>query len=386
MSTDNVWENIRKQNEMIQKMMEPVNTVYTAASAAEFQANITVRSVIESINAMPAFQEYYDINRKVFESIYGTANVVQESLRSVLEQYRVVEEMTSVARVVQERLLPMSKAWEEIQPVWAKSEAFVQLRELVGSVSCGISDMVELKEALEAELNASLWETYETSETEWLPDEFWEEIEEESREDFKNDFISLTNEADKSSGVKLFLKKWGEIGRKKIIQLLIWLISTFCGGFLAYISEPVYKIMAPSALLKEENDIIEGTINIPVNTEIHVWNQTTNNFIEVTCKIDGIEYDGYIKQEEFEANTEKIANEIAWEHIVYIDSVTKLLAEKWGAEPKQVYKFLKEDTDLLDKFLLEHYEVLSLLDDDELVVTIEKHCMEEKIELTALVE
>ena len=105
----------------------------------------------------------------------------------------------------------------------------------------------------------------------------------------------------------------------------------------------------------------------------------TNNFIEIPYKINDTEYQGYMKQEEFETNTEKISNEVELEHILFINDVTQLLSEKWNIQSEEVYSFLKDETDLLNEYLLKHYDVLKLLEEAELVENIEKYCEEKGI-------
>ena len=146
-----------------------------------------------------------------------------------------------------------------------------------------------------------------------------------------------------------------------------------------------HKLKVPcQILLQEENINDENKTEIPVNTEIHVWNDVTNNFIEITYKIGDKEYQGYMEHGEFESNTEKISDEVELEHIVFINNVTQLLSEKWNIQPEQVYSFLKDDTELLQDYLLKHYDVLELLDEADLVENIEKHCQEQGITIPVL--
>ena len=52
---------------------------------------------------------------------------------------------------------------------------------------------------------------------------------------------------------------------------------------------------------------------------------------------------------------------------MFINDITQLLSEKWNIRPEQVYSFLKDDTDLLNEYLLKHYDILALLDGEEFV-------------------
>lgn len=91
-------------------------------------------------------------------------------------------------------------------------------------------------------------------------------------------------------------------------------------------------------------------------------------------------------QEEFEANTEMISDGVKLEHIVFVSDVTQLLSDKWHIQPEQAYNFLKNDTDLVNEYLLKHYDVLGLLDESELVENIEKYCEQHEISIPAVNE
>ena len=195
----------------------------------------------------------------------------------------------------------------------------------------------------------------------------------------QEDILMLTETEDKVGFLTQFLAKWGEKGRAIIVSVIKWIMITFIAGLVEHWCEPVYKVLTPSFLLQEENTDSENKTEIPVNTEIHVWNDITNNFIEITYKIDETEYQGYMEQGEFEANTEKISDEVELGHIIFINDVTQMLSEKWNIKPEQVYSFLKEDTDLLNAYLLKHYDVLELLDEAELIENIEAYCEEQGI-------
>ena len=93
-----------------------------------------------------------------------------------------------------------------------------------------------------------------------------------------------------------------------------------------------------------------------------------------------------MEQGEFETNTEKISDEVELEHIIFINDVTQILSEKWNIQPEQVYYFLKDDTDLLNDYLLKHYDVLQLLDEAELIGNIEKYCGEQGITIPIMQE
>ncbi len=335
------------------------------ANAARTAASIQIDPSF--LSAMTELQRY----KEKYESAYKSVAVIQQTLNPVLEEYHRISEAVSVVRNVQESILPITNYLKDIKPVLPDTKVFSQLEEIRSRFILQPAVLIGLQEAIEAQINASLWE-YETEQ---------DELQEPISDEIKEDILLMPDEEDTAGWLERFLKKWGEKGKAIIVSVLKSLLATILAGLITHCCEPVYKVVTQSFLLQEENADTENKIEIPVNTEIHVWNDITNNFIEITYNIDGREYQGYMEQNEFNANTEKISDEVELEHIVFINEATQVLSEKWNALPEQVYSFLKDDTDLLNGYLLKHYDILVLLDNEEFVETFERHCKAQKIEI-----
>lgn len=71
----------------------------------------------------------------------------------------------------------------------------------------------------------------------------------------------------------------------------------------------------------------EPIVKIPSDTEIHVWREVVNQFIEITYTVNNIEYQGYITKEDLENNSQKISNEIEMEHLIFIQNTVETLAK-----------------------------------------------------------
>ena len=335
------------------------------ANAARMAASMQIDPSL--LSAMTELQRY----KEKYESVYKSAAVIQQTLSPVLEEYHRLSEIVSVVRNAQESIQPITNYLKDIKPVLPDTKVFSQLEEIRSCFILQPTVLLGLQEAIETLINASLWE-YETEQDE-LPEAIEDEI--------KEDILLMSDEEDTAGWLERFLEKWGEKGKAIIVSVLKSLLATMLAGLVTYWCEPVYKVVTPAFLLQEANADTENKIEIPINTEVHVWNDITNNFIEITYNIGAREYQGYMEQNEFNANTEKISDEVELEHIVFINEATQVLSEKWNALPEQVYSFLKDDTDLLNGYLLEHYEVLVLLDNDEFVETLERYCEAQKIEI-----
>lgn len=364
-------EFIRTQNRIREQFAVP-KAVAALTMDGSMQAYASATKAVASIQVEPAilgFTKELQKYREMHESVYKSFSAVQQVLRPVLEEYNRVSEVVSVAKKVQESIQPITNYLKDIQPVLPDTKVLSQLAEIRSRILLEPSILLGLQEAVESHINTSIWEYEEKSD--YLSESLTEEMQE--------DILILTEAEDKVGFLSAIVEKWGEKGKKVIIAFIKAIIIAFFSGLFQKWCEPVYKVLTPSFLLQEENADTENKIEIPVNTEVHVWNDITNNFIEITYKIDEKEYQGYMEQGEFEANTEKISDEVELEHIIFINDVTQMLSEKWNIQPEQVYSFLKGDTDLLNNYLIKHYDVLELLDETDLIGNIEKYCEDQGI-------
>ncbi len=195
-----------------------------------------------------------------------------------------------------------------------------------------------------------------------------------------NEFIDVIKSSNYAEKIGNYIEKYGIKGKLFICAVLVWFLQQFVSGFVNYCSAPIYKMIVPS-FLSEEAVSGSAKIEIPVNTDVLVWGDVTNNYISVTYELNGSEFSGYITKEELENNAEKISNEVKWEHIVFVEEVVKFFAESWNVSPEKVYDILNEDTNLLDVYLIEHYDVLKDLDNIQRLNLFEKYCEEKGINI-----
>lgn len=338
-----------------------VDRSYLAYTSAIRQAaTIQIEpSLISIVSELQRYKREYDVAYKSFTA-------VQEIIGPVLDSYSRINEAVKVVKMVQENIQPIKDYLREVKPVLPDSSVFTQIAEMSSRIWLDPSLVASLQAAVETHTGIPLWEHEEQKDV--LKGPLAEEMQE--------DIFALTETEDKIGFLGRLFEKWGE---KLIIAFIQWMLINFFGGLFQSWYEPIYKVLTPSFLLQEEGENTVGKIEIPVNTEIHVWNNITNNFIEVSYKIENTEYQGYMKQEEFETNTQKISDGFELEHLMFISKAVDLLADKWEISQDRAYEFLKEDTDLLNEYLLKHNDVLNVLEDAELVEMIEKFCVNEGI-------
>lgn len=339
--------------------------------------NITENSVAASLknSGLLALQRDMKQRQELWNSCFKGYTTVLESIKPVLENYNRVAELTCVSKEMANILQPLSASSIALQSLKPMSETLSLFGEVSTLVMNKPSLLTHLHSALESQIDTSLWDYWD----------YTEEISEDNIDSsMEDEIVAIVSEENKEGLIQQFISRYGEKGKKVLIFLVKWLIATFMGGLMTFYCEPVYKMMIPSALRQDQSVESTQIEEIPVNTEIHVWGDVTNNFIEISYSIDDKEYQGYISKEELENNSQKISNEVEWEHVVFINEVVQLLAEKWNLECDTVYKFLKDDTTILNDYILEHYDVLCFIDKEELVNVIEQYCDKEGIVIPKL--
>lgn len=280
-------EFIRTQNR-IREQFAVTKAVAALTMDGSMQAYASATKAVASIQVEPAilcFAKELQKYREMHESVYKSFSAVQQVLSPVLEEYHRVSEVVSVAKKVQESIQPITNYLKDIQPVLPDTKLLSQLAEIRSRVLLEPSVLISLQEAVESHVNTSIWEYEEQKD--YFSEPFTEEMQE--------DILILTETEDKVGFLRAIFEKWGEKGKKLIIAFIKAIIIAFFSGLFQKWCEPVYKVLTPSFLLEEENVDTQNKIEIPVNTEVHVWNDITNNFIEITYKIDEKEYQGYME-------------------------------------------------------------------------------------------
>lgn len=293
------------------------------------------------------------------------------NLTSVMESYRGINELTCVSRQVAELIEPWSMSTKALQSITPAMESLAKLSSLTNRVFEEPSLLTHLHEVLESQIDTSLWEYYDSI------NEVGENFDEETVEEISE----IIQSPDIIERIKIFLREKGELGKQAIVAIVVWITLEFLSGLLSYCSEPIYKVIATTFLRQEESIEATELTEIPRNTEIHVWNEVTNNFVEITYQLNGTEYQGYITKEELENNAELVSGEVTYEQISFMNDMVEILAEKWDADPESVYEFLNNETDLVNTYILKCYDALKHLDETELVRILEEHCKSNEIEI-----
>lgn len=293
------------------------------------------------------------------------------NLTSVMESYRGINELTCVSRQVAELIEPWSMSTKALQSITPAMESLAKLSSLTNRVFEEPSLLTHLHEVLESQIDTSLWDYYDSI------NEVGENFDEETVEEISE----IIQSPDIIERIKIFLREKGELGKQAIVAIVVWITLEFLSGLLSYCSEPIYKVIATTFLRQEESIEATELTEIPRNTEIHVWNEVTNNFVEITYQLNGTEYQGYITKEELENNAEFVSGEVTYEQISFMNDMVEILAEKWDADPESVYEFLNNETDLVNTYILKCYDALKHLDETELVRILEEHCKSNEIEI-----
>ena len=205
----------------------------------------------------------------------------------------------------------------------------------------------------------------------------WDDIPEELEEDIQDIIAGEFSDSD----IEAYDKKWGERGIKAlktvIKVLLIFIIQNFFGGYIGHLSEPIYKVIDQIPTFFERALESKQSENIPSGTEITVWSDETQDFVEVSYKIDDEVQQCYIQREVLSENAHKISDGMQIEEIVYVNWCVEVMAKNWDVEEAVAYDRICQDTETLEKFILPNYEALSTMEEEDVFKEIEKFYQEQ---------
>lgn len=358
--------------------MDGLDKIMKETSIMKYAAGLqTVKGVPKSSLAIAMENESLSKVQKELQTIKSIAMeknagyyAMAQGLASVLENYHQLSEVTCVAKQLAERLQPLSAIRTPLEGVSAIANAISPFSELSSMVIKNPSLLTCLHSALESQIDTSLWD-------------YWDSTEELSDDDIdeamSEELVAIVGDENKANLIKQFITRYGEKGKDILIRVWKWLVLAILGGLVAYCSEPIYRVISTTILRQEQSMHSSQNEEIPPNTEIHIWGDVTNNFVEISYSIDDVHYQGYISREEFEKNTQKISNEIELEHICFINDIVEVLSECWNVDNETVYSFMKKDTTLLNDYVLEHYDLLKHMENEELVSVLEAYCEEHGI-------
>ena len=359
---------IKSQQEIIDKLNQ--TSSFSALKAVEnsntWEALHSYKQSINSLyenTALKIIQEELNRTYKLMEPSSSYVSLFQ-NLTSAFESYNRISELTGVGRKVAESIKPFYMREEALKNIAPAMEILSKNLSLTNSVFENSRILTYLYESIENQIDTSLWDYYDSI----------EENEENVDDQTVDEFVEIVQSSDVLERLKNFLREKGEKGKKLVVAAVVWLMLNFLSGLLNHYSEPIYRMLTPSFLRQEENAETVELTEIPVNTEIHVWNHTENNYIEITYQIDGQDYTGYITKEELDKNTELISSEITFEKICFINDITAVLSNKWKVTPDSVYEFLNGENNLINTYILKNYEALSLLEESALISNIEDYC------------
>lgn len=200
----------------------------------------------------------------------------------------------------------------------------------------------------------------------------WDDVSEELEEDIQEIIAGEFSDLD----IEAYDKKWGERGIKAlktvIKVLLIFIAQNFFGGYIGHISEPIYKVIDQIPTFFEKTLESKQTEDIPSGTDITVWSDETQDFVEVSYKINDEVQQCYIQRELLNENAHKISDGMQIEEIVYVNWCVEVMAENWGVEKSVAYDRICYDTETLEKFILPNYEALSTMEEEDVFKEIDE--------------
>ena len=201
----------------------------------------------------------------------------------------------------------------------------------------------------------------------------WDDIPEELEEDIQEIIAGDFSDTD----VENYSKRWAEKGIRALKTIVITLLINLFWGYIGHRAEPLYKVIDQIPTFFERALESKQTENIPSGTEITVWSDETQDFVEVSYKINDEIQQCYIQRELLNENAHKISDGMQIEEIVYVNWCVEVMAKNWDVEEAVAYDRIYQDTETLEKFILPNYEAFSAMEEEDVFKEIEKFYQEQ---------
>lgn len=202
----------------------------------------------------------------------------------------------------------------------------------------------------------------------------WDDVPEELEEDIQEIIAGDFSDTD----IENYTKKWTERGIRALKTIVITLLINLFWGYVGHRAEPLYKVIDQIPTFFEKTLESKQTEDIPSGTEITIWSDETQDFVEVSYKINDEVQQCYIQRELLNENAHKISDGLQVEEIVYINWCVEVMAKNWDVEEAVAYDRICCDTETLEKFILPNYEALSVMEEKDVFKEIEKFYQNQK--------
>ena len=334
------YKSIISATQGIRDTLEPLMHQFDYMKNLNLSLQSVESSLISNINMNAALTENYEKLAGTAQSIVKVANITAPWMEEVQSIYKNLPDMSLLEKLMRDVVTPTIPA---------------------------ISALENLNRVLPKFPMSGLDGALKT----------WDDIPEELEEDIQDIIAGEFSDSD----IEAYDKKWGERGIKAlktvIKVLLIFIIQNFFGGYIGHLSEPIYKVIDQIPTFFERALESKQSENIPSGTEITVWSDETQDFVEVSYKIDDEVQQCYIQREVLSENAHKISDGMQIEEIVYVNWCVEVMAKNWDVEEAVAYDRICQDTETLEKFILPNYEAFSTMEEEDVFKEIEEFYQEQ---------
>jgi len=355
-------------SKIIQTNFERLSRANYLNSIGNISYDLRLNSIIESASQMS----------KIFNGYNSSFDALNKSLISTIDQYRrSISNATWGGNPMDALTQPVSSMSVALQHMSTGLEHLPAFSVLQTRIFEQPDLMSYLHEAIDSQIDTSLWDYFDSLE---------DDLEVTIDNAIVEEILEISKSSDIKEQFKTFIAEKGKVGLEVLKRIFLALLSTFLIGLFNHCCEPIYQSIEYFILRPIESVENAKPKEIPPNTELHLWGDLENDFIEITGQLDGEEFYGYISKADLETKSKKISGEVTLEHLLFINHLTKLFSEHWDLDPDVVYLFFNQETNLVNSYILEHYEVLKEMDDEKLISVVEVHCKESEITIPKLRE
>ena len=327
--------------------------IYTVGKTLELPG---LKAMQESIAQLSeAFKPFY--NKELF-----IGNVT-----AALENYTSFSQLVSTSKQMSKLVQPFVSNVDFAKSITPTMKYITSVSEFSIKEFYDSSFIEHLNELIDCSIDTSIfdyWEQngeYDTAQLDITPE-------------MKADIVELSQNPSNEGIIKKLWNQYGYKGKAILLGILMFFICEFFGGLFNAWIEPIYEAVNPIQLQCIESDNRQELSEVPAHAQIHIWSDRSEDLIEITYVCDDVEYQGYITKDDLEKNSRKVSEGMDWDHMTFINDTVELLSQHWHVEEEEIYRFITEDTNLVDEYIMGNYEALYCLEDKTLINAIESYC------------
>lgn len=344
------------------KLTEAVQGIYS--NPAYMSAAESAQRMSEALGGIcynKAFMKSIEISQNISKAVgqaFPKSYFLPQNFEAITRLTESLTQSPLINLVQNDKLYSALQKSIEPQMLAMKNADFVKLADRISLGTNNISSMIEnIQNAMN--VMASMGEQYIPDEDNLEENDYSSDIDDIVAGELTDDEIENRN---RESGGRLLIC---------LRKIIFWFILTFVGGYIQYLSEPIYETL-DNLIIKEEADSQSNEVgSVNVGKLVSILGDK-DGYAELSYEDENCTMQGYISFTDLESKTQLIRDAFDDEQILFASNCMLQMASYWNIDLDETNERLNKKFDIVTGFIIPRYEQLCELSDEELSEMIDK--------------